>query len=286
MTEEERKEKKRKDLKSRRRSLIKESEEDKSMRKKKDREAKKFKRDNEPKAEKEKRLENARQKYSSASKKFIQLGTTASRILTASSHQGSSSFDGIVGSQCTAMSLGFLLKSVLKSPSNWSRLDLDTAMHRAHVIYQDICTTLGPAVPPSGHLLANNLTSNGNELEFLGQTFSITVAEDPEVFGSLTDGFNDGYGATLLDGLIDLFKKHAQGILISRGYSYGLIQMNEKFFLTDSHSCDDMGNPHALNGQACAIEADNILDLLTHIRKRVGYGSDQYTIDKIRIEIK
>lgn len=79
------------------------------------------------------------------------------------------------------------MSSLLKNIGTWSSHDLNASMMEANKLYATICAQLGHQLPPDGHLMANDLTVGGSQIEFRGWEFIVTLAEDPRIFGSLRE---------------------------------------------------------------------------------------------------
>lgn len=189
------------------------------------------------------------------------------------------------GSQCTVMSLCFLMKAAIGNVQELTQHDVNGTMISAHRLDLKLCSKLGSQLHHSGHLMVADLKMLGPKLTFSKKTIKVTLDDDAHIFGNL-DGGNDAFGENLEEGIETLFQTSIYGILISRGYSYGLMKIANRFYLTDSHSCGSKGEPFADNGTACIMSFEEKDTFMRSIRQRVGHKSEQFTIDKVQIEVE
>ncbi|GFU35149.1 ATP-dependent DNA helicase [Trichonephila clavipes] len=85
------------------------------------------------------------------------------------------------------------------------------------------------------------------------------------LLGSLRDSINrNSIGLPLKDALCSLFLTHQTGIFITAVKSFGIICYDQKFYLTDSHSCGPKG-ARANNGKACVIECTTVDELCKRV---------------------
>ena len=114
-------------------------------------------------------------------------------------------------------------------------------------------------------------------------TFSIEFNNYPTFCGSCDDAYNDSEGIIFHKALETLFKDHSAGILICKGYSYGIFSKNNKFYFSDSHSCGSKGAKTPNNGKACLIQCDNISELHCICKRATLSDNVQYTMDYIDV---
>ncbi|GFW67182.1 uncharacterized protein TNCV_4031941 [Trichonephila clavipes] len=122
-------------------------------------------------------------------------------------------------------------------------------------------------------------------LEIFGRTFAPEYESDSSLFGSLRDSVNrNSIGLPIKYALCRLFLTHQTGIFIAAGKSFGICY-DQKFYLTDSHSCGPKG-ARAKNGKACVIECTTVIELVCLCKRATSSqnvlhfdicGSDKYT---------
>lgn len=216
-----------------------------------------------------------------------------SRILRASWHQGNMAIftSPYAGVQCCAMVLANIVRASVISPSTWTNNTLDRNMIEG----DNMCTTIHNlteqqenAYPiEGGYLLTRNFDVVKHDFIMYEKSFSIEYDEEPLLFGSIEDLTNRGNaGLMVREALSKLFETHSAGIMIAAAYSYGVMNYDDKFYFTDSHSCGPKGSRAGLNGRACVIECDTLEELTRICKRATGSRNIQYTIDYISVHIK
>ncbi|GFR06815.1 ATP-dependent DNA helicase [Trichonephila clavata] len=198
-----------------------------------------------------------------------------SRIVRASWHQANDSIfiSGFSGVQCCAMVLANILRAYILSPQHWSTNDLNLNMISSDQIYRDVRfqterNFVAYPIDKNGYLLVRNFKVIKNDLVAFNKRFQINFDEEPRIYGNLNDQVNQAnFGRTLRQGIDKLFEDHNAGILISEGRSFGVMRYDNKYYFSDSHSCDPKGANAKDSGKACIIECDNV-DEFVRICKR------------------
>ncbi|GBP80295.1 hypothetical protein EVAR_37972_1 [Eumeta japonica] len=211
-----------------------------------------------------------------------------SRILHGSWHQGYVSIFGrSSGKQCCAMALANILRAHILDPHLWSRSILDYNMLDGDHIYNKIVSLLTVAeLDDSEYLEVANFHVIRDELMAFNTAFKITHEANPSWCGSLQDKMNDGIqGKTLAIALDALFTDHRGGILIANSSAYGVLNYNNKYYFTNSHSCGKKGAAAGNEGKACVIECDTFAELHRVCKRATGSGNKQYSLDYIDVEL-
>lgn len=119
-----------------------------------------------------------------------------------------------------------------------------------------------------GYLEIRNLDVVKQDMLLFQNAFAIEYDDLNGTFnGSLCDRENDGINfLSLRESLVLLFANHNLEILVCAGSAYGLMNVDNNFYFTDSHSCGSKRKGRVPNGKACIIESDNIdeFQLLVH----------------------
>src|SRR5271154_5268824 len=116
--------------------------------------------------------------------------------------------------------------------------------------------------------------------------FSIEYEEEPSLYGILNDAVNnDNVGVTLRVALDIMFRDWVCGVLIAASKSLGVMNYDNKYYFTDSHSCGPKGDS-ACNGRACVIECDTLDELVRICKRATGSGNSQFTLNYVDIHFK
>ncbi|KAK4872351.1 hypothetical protein RN001_014380 [Aquatica leii] len=182
----------------------------------------------------------------------------SSRIVRASWHQGNELIftSGFAGVQFCAMALVNILRACI--------LSFNLNMTIGDQIYSNIrfqterSLTAHP-IDDDQYLLILNFTAIQDNLVAFGKRFRISFDKEPSIHGSLNNKLNEAnFGSTLCQGLEDLFMVHNAGILITDGQSFGVMHHDDKYYFSNSYSCDQKASrANDNNGKACLIECDN-----------------------------
>ena len=216
------------------------------------------------------------------------------RIVRSSWHQGNDTIfiSGYAGVQCCAMALSNILRASVLIPRRWSTNTLNLNMITGDQIYSEVRSRtelLLSAYPieADGYLLVRNFNVIKDDLMVFGKRFQITFLDEPSIYGSLCDKYNnEDFGRTLHQGLEDLFEVYSAGILITGGQSFGVMHSDGKYYFTNSHACGPKGSRANDNtGKACIIECDNLEELVRICKRATGSRNVQYTLDCIYVEV-
>ncbi|GFR12670.1 uncharacterized protein TNCT_13111 [Trichonephila clavata] len=131
-------------------------------------------------------------------------------------------------------------------------------------IYQQIVTEKerrgGLAVEEGVYLELLHMNVIKQDFILYDNAFSLVYDVNSPYISGLGDSVNDEELAHTLESSINTMFKidhHKAGVLITEGYSFGVIRNADKNYFTDSHSCWDVGgNARGPNGKVCAIECD------------------------------
>lgn len=213
-----------------------------------------------------------------------------SRIIRASYNQGDNdAFESrYAGVQCCAMALAAIVRAQLSPPSEWKRDVLNDILMFGDEFYSSVRALenepLAYPISDDGYLLVRNFDVLKRDFIMYNEVFGIEYDDDPPYFGILDDKSNGEIGMSLLDSLTVLFELHIAGILITNSKSYAVMNIEEKYYFADSHSCGEKGAPaNSGKGKACVIECDNIVELVRIIKRTTGSSKTQYTLDYIDV---
>lgn len=137
------------------------------------------------------------------------------------------------------------------------------------------------------YLQVRNFNVVKDDLFAFGKRFEITMEDDPNIYGNLSDKYNaEDLGRTLRQGLEDLFLSHSAGILITGGQSFGVMYYNDKYYFSNSHSCGQKGSrANDSNGKACIIDCDNFEEMVRICKRTTSSKNQEYTLDYIDVEV-
>ncbi|GBO41872.1 hypothetical protein AVEN_143063-1 [Araneus ventricosus] len=219
-----------------------------------------------------------------------------SRIVRASWNQRNEKIfqSGHAGFQCFAMVVANLIRAAILPPCQWDTNVLNRNMIEGDGFYEfiDWKTRNQPCAFPidnRGYLEIRNLDVVRHDILMFYNAFAIEYDDLNGAFnGSLCERENDGISFLNLRVSINLlFAEHNLGILISSGSAYGIMYYDNKFYFTDSHSCEPKGKSGAQNGKACVIECDTIDEFLRTIRRTVhSNAGTQFSINTMNVVFK
>ncbi|KAJ8665541.1 hypothetical protein QAD02_007203 [Eretmocerus hayati] len=139
------------------------------------------------------------------------------------------------------------------------------------------------AIDRSGFLHVRNFDTIRESFIMYNQDFSINYEDDTDLFGTSQDNMNDGQlGRSLGQSLRILFTNHSSGILIVQNSSFGVINCNESYYLTDSHSWDSRGCP-VPDGRACIIHCDTLEALIDPCKIKFGNDNVVYNLRYVEV---
>lgn len=133
--------------------------------------------------------------------------------------------------------------------------------------------------------MAKNLNVvEGIPNSMFGSAFTLKYSEVESFVGSLKDSDNrDGVGMTLSQAIEGLFFTHNAGILVAEPKSLGVLHYGDRYYFTDSHSCDLRGAT-AGNEKACVIECTTIDKLMRYCHRAVGRQPQPFCLNYIQVE--
>ncbi|GBP63864.1 hypothetical protein EVAR_39525_1 [Eumeta japonica] len=100
----------------------------------------------------------------------------------------------------------------------------------------------GVQIEENGHLKIKHFDLVKAELEIFDRTFALEYEKDSYLFGNLRESINrNSIGLPLEDALCRLFLTHQTSIFIAAVKSFGIICCDQRFYLTDTHSCGPKG---------------------------------------------
>ncbi|CAG9773736.1 unnamed protein product [Ceutorhynchus assimilis] len=196
--------------------------------------------------------------------------SASSRILRASWHQGNEQiFHLYPGMQCCAMVIANIVRAAFVDPNSWTNNILNENMLEGDNMYATIRrlsmnNVQAPPIDETGYLEIRHLDVIKNRFKMYDRHFSIQYDEDTNFYGSLQDSANvDGVGMTLRNALNNMFSEYTAGALITGSYTFGVMNIANKYYFTNSHSCGPKGASASRdNGRARVIQCDTLDELI------------------------
>lgn len=174
-------------------------------------------------------------------------------------HQGHYMFGVHAGTQCTAISLMFLIMSFLYPIENWQPSHLTTAMFEGTRLHASIISQTGTAqAQQPTYLLHNDLPTF---VSFLSDEILVHMDTD-QFFGIVGSNPTSGTpGISLIDAIIGANTIASQMLFTVGSNTVAVICTGDCFTLVDSHSRDRNGLP-ADGGTAISLNFDTVHDLV------------------------
>ncbi|KAJ8685141.1 hypothetical protein QAD02_020934 [Eretmocerus hayati] len=208
------------------------------------------------------------------------------RFVRATTHQGDDEAfaSGYAGVQCCAMALASLAKGHISLPHRWLTTILDESLSEGDAPYLTIRSlTPHAGIGPTGSSQVRNFRVIKDMFLMFDHNLSIDYADDTDLFGDVRNDLNCGAVAfPLVESLDICFSNHGSCILIVGNSAYGLIKFRDRYYFTDSHSCNITGKSTS-NGRACVIQCNTIQILLEFCNSKFGDDNAVYNLHHVDI---